>query len=321
MDSSSMMPVEEWVRGVRLRAQEAALTRIGMTGEGQTRTVLTCTKRDVPAGMHALVWAELKHPSEPRWRRARVHRSVRRLSGVRIAFMWMWNLDVLQRNRGAAAAALVGIAVSLGASTTQCSLTCIPLPPLPIPNPYLAHTSPDPARHAPGSRSRLHCANRGRWREREDEDVDQSGGKREDPSAFSVACGLHRVDGTLCKGQQLDKANYAGRVFIPTGETVALRLMGEIRVGWSFAKSEKHTTHTQQTQRSTLCAIQKQREIVLLLRAKATKFAEFYLAIPFSEKVKRLQFSQSQGSRIQIVYDARRNRFITRKTDLIQTQQ
>ncbi|KAJ6503515.1 hypothetical protein C8R45DRAFT_1070215 [Mycena sanguinolenta] len=35
----------------------------------------------------------------------------------------------------------------------------------------------------------------------------------------------------------------------------------------------------------TLCAIQKQREIVLLLRAKAIKFAEFYLAIPFSEKL------------------------------------
>ncbi|KAJ6461710.1 hypothetical protein C8R45DRAFT_941102 [Mycena sanguinolenta] len=32
-----------------------------------------------------------------------------------------------------------------------------------------------------------------------------------------------------------------------TAETLALRLMGEIRVGWSFAKSEKHTTHTQHT--------------------------------------------------------------------------
>ncbi|KAJ6479791.1 hypothetical protein C8R45DRAFT_933587 [Mycena sanguinolenta] len=30
-------------------------------------------------------------------------------------------------------------------------------------------------------------------------------------------------------------------------ETLALRLMGEIRVEWSFAKSEKHTTHTQHT--------------------------------------------------------------------------
>ncbi|KAJ6474129.1 hypothetical protein C8R45DRAFT_935536 [Mycena sanguinolenta] len=35
---------------------------------------------------------------------------------------------------------------------------------------------------------------------------------------------------------------------IRTDEALALRLMGEIRVGWSFAKSEKHTTHTQHTQ-------------------------------------------------------------------------
>ncbi|KAJ6513474.1 hypothetical protein C8R45DRAFT_921101 [Mycena sanguinolenta] len=46
-------------------------------------------------------------------------------------------------------------------------------------------------------------------------------------------------------GQTSASFSFAEQTF--SDGTLALRLMGEMRVGWSFAKSEKHTTHTQHT--------------------------------------------------------------------------
>ncbi|KAJ6511169.1 hypothetical protein C8R45DRAFT_921850 [Mycena sanguinolenta] len=87
------------------------------------------------------------------------------------------------------------------------------------------------------------------------------------------------------------------------GETLALRLMGEIRVGWSFAKSEKHTTHT------TFDAVRNP-------ETKRNCFAK--RSKDFSSRKVKVLVSKLYITRAETV---NRNRFITHKTDLIQTQQ
>ncbi|KAJ6488919.1 hypothetical protein C8R45DRAFT_929626 [Mycena sanguinolenta] len=104
-----------------------------------------------------------------------------------------------------------------------------------------------------------------------------------------------------------------------SGEALALRLVGEIRVGWSFAKSEKHTTHTQHTHNThnvRRCVRSRNKEKLFCYSVQKrlsslSSISQYLLAKrskDFSSRKVKVLVSKSYITRAETV---NRNRFIT----------